>query len=354
ASTQSRWMYLDRVDGEQQADVRAHNFEFENGPAKVQVRYFQQDNLFHNSPAQSNLIEVSGAVPLMQTRRNDLGIAVRVAQESVESHRELLRTADLSANGSVQIVDALVLHYGMASRIGLDGQEWAPRTGAELKLTDSTSLVGSVLYKVLDHDVASLAMPSLVFWTDESRVLPRYAYTVGLVSGKEGKNRFSAVATFSEADDPLRVVFADEASQFWDGVHIAEGDVRRDVRLGYRREIGKLAIDLAASAGTAAPRLERKREKVYVTGDLQSTFTPTRTTLAVSYREIQQPGENGDDDYRTERLHLRMAQSLYLPLDIKLLLGLELAHAENSPYLIDAFTETGNTRKYIGGLAVNF
>jgi hypothetical protein len=354
ASTKSRWMYLDRADGEQQADVSAHNFEFENGPAKVQVRYFRQDNLFHDSSSASNLIEVGGAMPLVQTRRNDLGIALRVAQESVDSTNELLRTADLSANGTLHLVPAVIFHYGMASRIGLEGQEWAPRTGAELKLTENTSLVGSVLYKVIDRDFESLAMPALVFWTDDTRSIPRYAYTVGFVTGKEGKNRFSAIATFSESDDPLRVVFADQMSQFWDGLHIAEGDVRRDLRVAYRREMGKLAIDLAATAGTAAQRTDMERAKVYVTGDLQSTFTPTRTTLAVSYRELQQPGENGDDDYRTERLHLRMAQSLYLPVDIKLLLGMELADADNSPYLIDAFAEEGKSRKYIGGLAVNF
>jgi hypothetical protein len=354
ASTQSRWRYLDTGEGKQQADVRAHNFEFENGPAKVEVRYFAQDNLFRNSPDGSNTIEVATAMPIIQTRRNDLGFAVRVSQESSDSHRELLRMADLSANGTVYLVPSVVLHYGMASRIGVDGQEWAPRTGAELKLTENTSIVGSVLYKVLDRDFTSAIMPSLVYWTDDSRMLPRYAYTIGFVSGKEGKNRFSAIATFSESDDPLRVVFASEVSQFWDGLHIDAGDVRRDVRVGYRREIGKLAVDVAATAGTAHQRLDPDDEKVYITGDLQSTFTPTRTTLAVSYRELQQPGENGDADYRTERLHLRMAQSLYLPVDIKLLLGLELAHAENSPYLIDVLGDDGSSRKYIGGLAVNF
>lgn len=354
ASTNSRWMYLDRADGERQADVSAHNFEFERGPARVQVRYLRQDNVFYDSPEESNLLEVAGAMPLVQTRRNDLGIAIRVAQESVESNRELLRTADVSANGTLQLVPAVIFHYGMASRLGMEGQEWAPRTGAELKLTDNTSLVASVLYKVLDRDFETLAVPALVFWTDDTRSIPRYAYTFGFVTGKEGENRFSAIATFSQVDDPLRVVFADEMSQFWDGLHMAQGDVRRDLRLAYRREIGRLAVDLAATAGTAASQLDQHHQKVYVTGDLQSTFTPTRTTLAVSYRELQQPGENGDDDYRTERLHLRMAQSLYLPVDIKLLLGMELAEADNSPYLIDAFAEEGKSRKYIGGLAVNF
>lgn len=359
ATTQSSWLYRDAPDGQQQADVRAHNFEWKNGPARVQVRYFAQENLFRNTPNGSNLIEVGGAMPLVQTRRNDVALNIRVTQEQIGSNREALRTADVSASGSIFLVPALVLHYGMASRIGMDGQEWAPRTGAELKLTDSSSVIGSVSYKVLDRDPSTLALPSLVFWSEDMRVLPRYAYTVGFVSGKENGNRFSAIATVSAVDDPLRVVFADEMNQFWDGLYVDSGDVRRDLRVAYRREFGNvLAIDLATSAGTAAPRSlaanAPDRDKVYITGDLQSTFMPTRTTLAVSYRELQQPGENGDSDYETERIHLRMAQSLYLPIDIRLLLGLELARAENSPYLIDTLTPEGRSKKYIGGLAVNF
>jgi hypothetical protein len=357
ASTKSSWTYRDAVAGEQQADVTAHNFEWENGPAHVEVRYFEQDNLFRDTPVQSNRIEIGGSVPLMQTRRSDLGIALRVTQESVETNTVALRTADLSANGSVSLVPSVVLHYGMASRIGIEGQELAPRTGAEWKLTENSSIIGSVLYKVLDRD-ASTALPSLVFWSGDAHVLPRYEYTVGFVSGKEGKNRFSALATVSAVDDPLRVVFADDTNQFWDGLYVQTGDVRRDLRVAYRRDFGKrFAIDVAATGGsaTASHSTSNERDKVYVTGDLQSTFLPTRTSLAVSYREIQQPGNNGgDDDYQTERINVRMAQSLYLPVDIKLLLGLELARAENSPYLMDSLTPEGRSKKYIGGLAVNF
>jgi hypothetical protein len=153
------------------------------------------------------------------------------------------------------------------------------------------------------------------------------------------------------------VIFTDGYDHFWDGLRVDSGDIRRDVRVAYRTEIGNiLAFDLATTAGTATSRdaTLSSRQKVYVTGDLQSTFNPTRTTLAVSYREIQQPHELTTDDYRTERINVRMAQSLYLPIDVKLLLGIELARAENSPYLLDALTGAGESRKYIGGLALNF
>lgn len=361
ASTKTTWAYAD-PDNEREADVRAHNFEYRNGPARVQVRYLQQSNLFRDVSLQdkrSNLIEVAGAVPLVQTRRNDLGVALRVKQESFSGQADLFRTADLAANGSIAVVPSLILHYGVDSRIRMDGQQWAPRTGAEWKLTQNTSLVGSAMVKVLDRDTQTslVALPSIVYFSEDGRALPRYTYTFGIVTGKDDANRFSAIATVTEVDEALRMIFADEQNQFWDGLEVEAGDIRRDLRLAYRKQFGNvMAIDVATTAGTASQRdlTTQSREKVYITGDLQSTFNPTRTTLAVSYRDIQQPLEQGDDEYRSERIHLRMAQSLYLPIDIKILLGLELARSQNSPYLVDTLTPEGRSKKYIGGLAVNF
>lgn len=358
ASTKSRWLYADPQQGDTEADVRAHNFEWQHGPASVQVRYFAQENLFRSAGfEQSDLIEIAGNATVLQTRRNDLGVSIRMTQESAEQNDDAIRTADLAANGTVAIVPALMLHYGMSSRIGVDGQEWAPRTGAEWKITRGTSLVASGMYKVLDRAPSTIVMPSIVFWSEESRVLPRYAYSFGVVSGSDPGNRLSAIATVTAVDSPLRVVFTDGYDHFWDGLHVDSGDVRRDLRVAYRRDLGNwFAFDLATTAGTATSRdvALKDRQKIYVTGDLQSTFMPTRTTLAVSYREIQQPREGYVDDYRTERINVRMSQSLYLPVDVKLLLGLELARNENSPFLLDTLTADGMSRKYIGGLALNF
>ncbi len=360
AWTKSSWSYANEPETDsRQADVRAHNLEWRNGAATVQVRYFEQENLFRNASLEtnrSNLIEVAGAVPLMSTRRNDLGVALRVKQESIGGQADIFRTANFAANGSVAIVPSVIVHYGLDSRIGMTGQEWAPRTGAEWKLTENTSLVGSAMVKVLDRDTNTslVALPSIVYFSEDGRALPRYTYTFGIVTGKDESNRFSAIATITEVDEALRMILADEQNQFWDGLEVEAGDVRRDLRLSYRKQFGNvLAVDVATTAGTASQRESQSREKVYITGDLQSTFNPTRTTIAISYRDIQQPLEK-DQEYRSERINLRMAQSLYLPIDIKLLLGLELARAENSPYLIDALTTEGRSKKYIGGLAVNF
>lgn len=364
-STQSWWRYrdADSPEGngeERQADVRSHNFEWEHGDARVQVRYLAQQNLFtqQSQLPGSNLIEIAGDTPVLQTQRNDVGVSLRVTQESLhDATRESLRTADLAANASVLVGRSFVLHYGMASRLGIDGTEWAPRTGAELKLTKDMSFIATGTYKVFDQTNGTLPLPTIVVWTEDGRVLPRYSYSFGFVSKNENTNRFSAIATVTSVDSPLRVVFNDGFDRFWDGLYVDSGDVRRDLRVAYRHDVGnKLAVDVSSTVGTATPHnpTGENRAKVFITGDLQSIFFPTGTSLAISFREIQQPEDESLPSYESERVNIRMAQSLHLPIDVKLLLGIEVARVQNSPFLLDPTDPEGTSKKYIGGLAVNF
>ena len=358
ASTQSWWRYREPITAESgdEADVRAHSLEWQHGDARLQVRYFAQQNLFRSNPLGSELVEIGGNTTIMQTRRSDVGVSLRVVQESLRNTSIApLRTADLAANASLEIAPSFTVHYGVASRIGIEGAAWAPRTGAEWKITKKTALVIGAMHKVSEPHSGAM-LPETVTGLDESHGLPRYSYSFGIVSGEEDSNRLSAIATVTALDTPLRLVFTDGFEQFWDGLYVDSGDIRRDVRVSYRRDLGRyVAIDLATSAGSATPlrALVPAGAKVYVTGDLQSIFYPTGTTLAVSYREIEQP-QSTKRDYKSERVNVRMAQSLHLPLDLKLLLGMEIAHAINSPFLLDSLDTQGSSRKYIGGLALNF
>jgi hypothetical protein len=352
-SMKSWWRYRDDAPGQREADISSHNLEWEHGDARVEVRYLAQQNLFVGNPG-SDLIEIAGNTTVVQTRRNEVGVTLRVTQESMHNTANaVFRTADLTANANLEIVPSFIVKYGISSRLGLYGTEWAPRTGAEFKLSKDTSFVVSGMYKVYDQQRQNM-MPSIVVWTDESRVLPRYAYSFGFVSGDDVRNRLSAIATISAADSPLRVIFTDGFQQFWDGFYVDSGDVRRDVRLNYRKELGRyFLIDMSSSAGTASPAVGGA-EKVYVTGDVESTYHPFGTTLAVSYRQLHEPNPNGRIEYRTQRVNVRVAQALHLPLDLKVLLGVEMAHSANSPFMLDTLDVDGKTRKYIGGLAVNF
>ena len=356
ASTKSWWRYGNEAATQRQADVRSHNFEWDHGDARIKVRYFAQDNLFNANPG-SDLIEVAGNTTVLQGPRSGVGVSLRVAQESLHNSTNVFRTADVTTLASLDLVPTFTVRYGMSSRLGLYGTEWAPRTAAEWKVNKDTALVVSAMYKVYDQQRQNM-MPSVVVFSDESSVLPHYAYSFGIVSGDTEHDRLSVIVTVSAADSPLRVVFTDGFEQFWDGLYVDSGDIRRDLRLAYRKELGKyLLIDASSSVGVAAPAPTAlvHGEKAYVTGDVASTFNPTGTTLAISFRQLHQPQPNGSaTEYRTERVNVRVAQSLHLPFDLRVLLGMEVARAANSPFVFDPLDGVGSSRKYIGGLAMNF
>ena len=358
ASTKSWWRYRDDLPIEQQeADVRSHHFEWEHGTSRLQVRYLAQQNLFAATPG-SDLFEVGGNTTLFQTRHTDVGLALRLTQESLHhTANGTYRTANLTANARVEVAPAFAVSYGVSSRLGLYGTEWAPRTGVEWKLNKDTAFVASGLYKVYEQERPNV-LPSIVVWSDDSHLLPRYSYSFGVVSGDQARDHFSAIASVSATDSPLRVVFSEGSEHFWDGLVIDSGDVRRDLRVAFRKELGRwVLVDVVSSAGVATPRSQTllNTQKVYVTSDVASTFSPTRTTLAVSYRHMQQPQASGlGNSYDTRRVDVRLAQSLHLPVDLKVLLGMEIGRASNSPILLDAFDPINGTRKYIGGVAVNF
>ncbi|HEY6844349.1 MAG TPA: carboxypeptidase-like regulatory domain-containing protein [Thermoanaerobaculia bacterium] len=355
ASTKSWWLYRNAQASQQQADISTNNLEWEHGDARVQVRYLEQQNLFAGNPG-SDRIEIAGNTTVMQTQHSDIGVALRVSQESLHNATNATyRTDDLTANGNLEVVPSVIVKYGMSSRMGLYGAEWAPRTGAEWKVSKDTSFVVSGLYKVFDQERQNF-LPSIVMWSDDSSVLPRYAYSFGFVSGDDKNSKFSAIATVSAVDSPLRVVFTDGFEQFWDGLYIDTGDIRHDLQLAYRKEFGRyFLVDISTSAGSATPTRGMLTEnKLYMTGDVQSTYYPSGTTLAISYRQLHQPLPAGSAEYQTQRVNVRVSQDLHLPVALKVLLGIEVARAENSPFLLDSLESDGTTRKYIGGLAVNF
>jgi len=281
-----------------------------------------------------------------------------VTQESVHNLNALtLRTADVTANASFAIVPAFIVHYGLSSRLGVEGTELAPRIGTEWKFAKDQAFVINAMHKAVENS-KGVVLPSVMVWSEDGRLLPRYSYSFGYLAGDANASHFSAVATVTAVESPLRLVFNDGyEQQFWDGLYIDSGDLRRDLRVAYRKDIGRwVAFDISASAGTATPAdvayfAASPAKKSYVTGDFQSIFFPTGTSIAISYLGIEQP-QLTRGNYHSERMNVRMAQSLHLPFDLKVLLGLEIAHAENSPFLLDSFDPA--SKKYIGGLAVNF
>jgi len=145
------------------------------------------------------------------------------------------------------------------------------------------------------------------------------------------------------------------ARTFLDGLYIDAGDVRPI--FVWRSEGARTMVPAGCliDGGTASPGIRHHvpRGEKLSGRRRKSTFLPDADDAAVPPSD-QSAQPNGGGRLPHPRVDLRLAQSLHLPLDLKVLLGIELARAENSRILLDALDADGVTRRYLGGLAVNF
>ncbi|HSN68385.1 MAG TPA: hypothetical protein VLV48_04015, partial [Thermoanaerobaculia bacterium] len=163
-------------------------------------------------------------------------------------------------------------------------------------------------------------------------------------------------ASVAEMDSILRIVFDDRFEEFWDAFYLEPGDVYRNASLAVRKQVGKsIALDVTTLAGQASNELRPEQKKQFVSGSVQSLYTPTGTALHVAWRFIEQPAVDRLLAFQeSERINFRVAQSLGLPLGLRVLVGLDLARALNSPVVADGADGEAFQRRLVGGLSLAF
>lgn len=354
SSTRSTWRLPQIASLEQSTDLETHNFQWQHEDARVGVHYLGQQNLYRTGDS-SELFEVTGEKTFFRTESGQLGVAVRVAQENraaVDGAPMFYRAADIVTDGQFRPASAFVIRYGVNARVATHGAEWAPHSAAEFKLMKDASLIVSALCKVFSDRTGS-APPSLVIWNQPGNVSPKYSYSVGILTGNGEHGSLKATASVSAFDSSVRFVFDDNFEQFWEGLDVVPGDVRRDVTVAYQKTLWKkLSVGVETSAGTAVSENESATfpARSYVTGTVQSFFKPSGTSLDISYRRVdERTADTQIPDFSTRRLNIQMGQSLHLPLDLRLLLGLELA-AHEYPLA----PESDLQKRFLGGVSLAF
>lgn len=358
-SSRNLWRYSEQAAAvaDREVGLQSHNLQWRHDDSGIEFRYLTHENLFLGDAFDSEQFELAGDTKIYTSPRADLAVSLRLGQQTVVGSSSVapadIRTADVLTNGRYDVGQSFAVHYGMQGRLTSNGSEFVPQSAAEVKIGERVSVIFSGAYKVLGDDNTPETLPTIMLANDIGTILPRYRYSVGLAS-RSADGDFIVMASTSEVDSRVRVVFDDRFQQLWDGFYLEPGDVRSDVTLEFSRKLGKVFTVEVVTAGGSAKGLG-ERAKHYLNGDFQSMFHPTGTSVDVSYRFVGQPvTDRGLANFESERMNVRMGQSLHLPLDLRLLLGLEIARAVNSPFLIDVQGTGQMTRRYIGGLSVAF
>ncbi|HUP64065.1 MAG TPA: carboxypeptidase-like regulatory domain-containing protein [Thermoanaerobaculia bacterium] len=356
-SNRNSWMLQSPAGPVRSADFEAHNLQWERLGANVQLRYMTHENMFGPAQLGSELMEVAAQSRILKGERGELGIGIRVGQESVvgNSLGVPFRTADVTTRGTWDLARSFELQYGLNSRITEFGEAWEPETGLLVRVSPSVAIVFSGAYKIDDQDQPQV-YPTLAFLDQPWRFAPRYRYGVSLTGGSSDQSRLLATASVSEIDAVMRLVFDDQFEEFWDAFYLEPGDVYQSASLTVQKHLTRsLAVDVATRAGQASARHQEGGAKHYLAGSVQSLYIPSGTALHVAWRFIEQPDvDSAVAMQESERINLRLAQSLGLPLGLRLLLGLDLARSMNSSVLADGDEIDGYHQRLVGGLSLAF
>jgi hypothetical protein len=355
SSSRSRWFEGGSGEGaSREVAFEAHEIEWSRADSRLELRYHNTDNLFGPFGG-SEAIELRGEKNFYDSERSTLNVQLRLGQHTPSGWAgpvESFQTAEVSANASHRAARNLRIGYGLGSRHSEFGSEWLPNAGAHWTLPGGQTLVVSGLYKIHEGNDELFQLPAVIFVNDAASTYPRYRYSVGFASGEEESARFSAIASISEIDSLVRVIFEDRFDQFWDGLYLEAGDTHHDLTLRWNRILAeKFALHFTSSAGWAAPRRHDDPRKTYLTGSLQSLYRPSGTSVDIAYRYIEQ-SRFDHDMAETERLALRMGQTVRLPLAVQVLLGVDLGRDSNP-----AFTRGDDISlqtRLVGGVSVVF
>ncbi|HVT02704.1 MAG TPA: carboxypeptidase-like regulatory domain-containing protein [Thermoanaerobaculia bacterium] len=357
ASSRASWRETGDVDDAHAVDVRAHSIEWNGEATNLEVRYLAHQNLFANSGDTRQMLEIEGDTRLYRSARSDLGVTVRVAQETNSGlgfgsadHR----VADIITSGRFVAMSSLAIDYGVTARLAGEALECIPRTGASMKVGASSWLTLSGLYKVAETREPLYRIPTFVDLSQTTETSSRYRYSLGFVTGSPDTLRLEAVVSVSMIDGLTRVSFND-LQQAWDGFYLSEGDRRRDMTVALHKAVANnIAIGLTTSAGSVTARSAadgKPLDRAYLAGNVETIYIPSRTSVAFTYHYIDSalPGVAGSD---LERMNLRIGQSLWLPLDLRLLVGVDVMKGIDAAYS-ERYGDTYQKR-LVGGVSLAF
>jgi Carboxypeptidase regulatory-like domain len=355
-SSSASWRDANNSDSRAAVDLRSHSIEWKGTDSDVELHYLAHQNLFPNTDSSGEVVEIAGDTRLYRNDLNDFGVTLRVAQDV--SQRSMLsmpdrRTADVMTNGHVSVYHGLLFDYGVVARMTGDSVEWIPQTGAAVHIGKRGSISVSGLYKLSDERGGVWRMPTLLFIGQDASQACRYRYAVGFGFGDPHHLRVEGNASLSAVDAMSRVMFQDGFDQFWDGFYVDAGDLRRDLTVAVRKELASgLAVGVNAFAGRAQNPAAPEEEKSYLTTNVETIYEPSGTSVQVAYRYLDRPAERSHGLAETQRVNLRVGQLLWMPLDLRLLVGIDLARG--SAYEGERAVNENVQRRLVGGVSLAF
>jgi hypothetical protein len=355
ASSSASWPQL--APGEPVTAMANHSIAWMGRQTRLTLRYFERENVFHGETGPGGGMELEGDRTIYRSDRAGIGVQVRVAEETYRapSHEdESTAYAELMTVGDYTPARSFSVGYGLLTRAGrYGGVEYVPQASASAGSMRFARITFSGACKVASATDPVSVAPVV---TEMGRIPvseARYRYGVALSRDLGHTGSVTASATVTEADNTAYVFFDDRFEEFWDGLYVERGDEARTVALAASAAIMSMTFGFDASAGTIDATGEPSDgRRQYLVAAVRASHDGAGTSVDIAYRQIDQPLVDDARVYREiERLSVVLAQSLRLPVDLRLMVGLALTRERDSGGQVVAERDA---KRLVGGVAFSF
>lgn len=355
STSSASWPQLSAGDSE--TALENHSIAWVGRQTRLTLRYFERENVFEGETGPSGGVEFAGDRTLYRSERAGIGVQVRVAEETINAaaHPAVSTAyAEVMTVGDYAPVKTFSVGYALLTRAGrFGGVEYVPQTALSAGSMRFARITLSGSCKLAD-DAGAVHVAPVV--TEMGRIPAseaRYRYGVALSRDLGRSGTVTASATVTEADNAAYVFFDDRFEEFWDGLYVEQGDEARAVAIAASAAIASMTFGFDASAGEIDdPEDAMQAHREYLVAAVRASHDGTGTSIDIAYRQIGQPLENDSRIHREiERMSVVLAQSLRLPVDLRIMVGMALTRERDSGGQLVAERDA---KRLVGGVAFSF
>jgi len=359
------------------------------GRSDFRAQYTQESNFYSQGrfqpreiPDASRALRVEGSYTTPLTERATFQAGFRYRDLDSFYRRPKLNdlallpaeTVELYGRGGVQVKPAVVVEYGLYSKLRDGGVSLMPQGGVVLQLGDGWQASTLASHRL---DQSELPNPlndfSPVFYSDSGTcdLGEQYCYQVALSRLWNDDESFTIGAIHREFGETLRLFFDQDFYDRLESLFLVRGDQLPELQVGLTRRLtpdilAHFESNLAAGGGgivRAANRRSYENEIRYVVTSLDTHFEQTETGVFVAFHRLQQdlnPIATAPratyQQLEMERLQMRVTQDLSvlhrLAWNWAVHLNMELSRG-TSPER-PTLDEEALQKRLTGGIAVKF
>lgn len=281
---------------------------------------------------------------------------------------------DFFGRGDTRLQPAVVVEYGLYSRMTDGSLSLAPRGGLVVNLGSDWKASGMVSHRMDSGDPIYDFLPTLQRRNDECAESEDYCYRLLLTrTGETEDEELAFGAIHREYAETLRLYFSDDFFDRMESLYLVPGDRLPELQFAWTRRLApkilaRLESNVASGGGGifyATDREAYENEVRYLVTSLDTRFQSTSTGLFIAFHHLQQQlnpllaASSGADPLETmelDRLQLMLTQDLNTLLNLtrSWAIHLNMELSRGSDPFAGAQDDEELRKRILGGIAVKF